>query len=67
MLKLSGDKDGVVPTYGSLGWINSLKRAEVHPWRAWNDADGQLGGYYWALDGLDFGTVHGAGHLVPMD
>jgi len=26
MLKFSGDKDGCVPTTGTLGWINSLER-----------------------------------------
>jgi len=26
-----------------------------------------VAGYYWRLEGLDFATVHGAGHMVPMD
>lgn len=67
MLKYSGDKDGVVPTSGTLNWINSLDRTEVAAWKAWKDADGEVAGYYWQLDGLDFSTVHGAGHMVPMD
>lgn len=67
MLKYSGDKDGVVPTQGSIGWINALNRSEIVPWKAWSDAAGQVGGYYWQLDGLDFATVHGAGHMVPQD
>jgi len=67
MLKYSGDKDGDVPTWGTLGWINSLRRKEVAAWRSWNDDEGQVGGYFWQLDGLDFATVHGAGHMVPMD
>ena len=67
MLKYSGDKDGVVPAQGSIGWINALNRTEIAAWRAWNDAAGQVGGYYWQLDGLDFSTVHGAGHMVPQD
>jgi len=67
MLKYSGDKDGVVPTWGTLGWINALKRTEVAAWRAWEDSENQVAGYFWQLDGLDFGTVHGAGHMVPMD
>ena len=53
--------------WGTLGWINALGRKEVAPWRPWNDANGQVGGYYWQLDGLDFSTVHGAGHMVAMD
>lgn len=32
MLKYSGDKDGVVPTDGSLQWINGLNWNETAPW-----------------------------------
>jgi len=72
MLKYSGDKDGNVPAFGTLGWINALNRKELSPWRAWLDAEAtfganQVGGYFWQLDGLDFATVHGAGHMVPLD
>jgi len=67
MLAYSGDKDGQVPTQGTLQWINSLNRAEVNPWREWNDAEGQVGGYFWQLDGLNFSTIHGAGHMAAMD
>jgi len=73
MLHYSGDKDGVVPTQGTLGWINNLNRTEVAPWRSYKEngtigeAAKQIAGYFWQLDGLDFGTVHGAGHLCPQD
>lgn len=67
MLKYSGDKDGVVPTDGSLRWINGLGWNETTPWSAYMDANKQVGGYYWQLDGMDFGTVHGAGHMCPAD
>lgn len=73
MLHYSGDQDGCVPTQGTLEWIDHLDRAEVSPWKAYNEAGGtgeaakQVGGYFWQLDGLDFGTVHGAGHMCPQD
>jgi hypothetical protein len=71
MLKFSGDKDGSVPTYGSLGWIESLGRETVNPWRTWYvNREGKsslLGGMTWELKGLTFVTVHGAGHMVPQD
>lgn len=40
MLHYSGDKDGSVPTSGTLEWINHLKRAEVSPWKAYNEVGG---------------------------
>lgn len=53
MLHYSGDQDGVVPTQGTLGWINSLNREEITPWKAYNEDGGpgeaskQLAGYFW--------------------
>jgi len=73
MLHYSGDKDGVVPAYGTLGWINNLGWKTLKPWTTITEAGGegeaklQVAGYFWQLDGLDFGTVHGAGHMVPGD
>lgn len=73
MLHYSGDKDGVVPGYGTLGWISNLKWKTLNKWREYteagaaNEAARQTAGFFWQMDGLDFGTVHGAGHMVPMD
>jgi carboxypeptidase C (cathepsin A) len=66
MLKFSGDMDAAVPTIGSLNWINALNRDVVSDWRAWFQ-DGQVAGYVQQFNGLDFVTVHGAGHMVPQD
>jgi len=41
MLHYSGDKDGVVPTYGTLEWINNLNRDEVAPWTAFTEKGGE--------------------------
>ena len=35
MLKFSGDIDGVVPTQGSLGWIDALNWPIIDAWRTW--------------------------------
>jgi hypothetical protein len=71
MLKYSGDKDGVVPTIGSLWWINSLNRAIKSDWRPWyvnhESQKSVLAGYTQVFDGLTFVSVHGAGHMVPQD
>jgi len=70
MLHYSGDKDGAVPTDGTINWIATMNRTTDQAWAAYyNDeiTPKQVAGYYWRLDGLDFATVHGAGHLVPLD
>ena len=71
MLKFSGDIDGVVPTQGSLGWIDALNWPVTDAWRSWyvpnpNGVD-QLGGFIERRDGMDFATINGAGHMVPQD
>ena len=66
MMKYSGDKDGCVPTIGSLGWIQSLGRSINSDWRPWFLENTEtLAGYVQEFDGLTFITVHGAGHMVP--
>jgi len=78
MLKFSGDKDGSVPTIGTTNWINAMvegtNRTTVAEWAPWYHREvgtgynnTQVGGYLWQLDGMDFSTVHGAGHMVPQD
>ena len=73
MLKFSGDIDGVVPTQGSLGWIDALNWPIIDAWRTWfvpnTDGEGiqQLGGMIERRDGMDFATINGAGHMVPQD
>jgi len=70
MLKYSGDVDAVVGTLGTLGWIKISKavKTELKPWRQWSlDNSTDVAGFAWDLDGLDFVTVHGAGHMVPQD
>ena len=68
MMKYSGDKDGSVPTIGSLGWIQSLGRTINADWRAWYlEGTDTLAGFVEEFEGLTFITVHGAGHMVPQD
>jgi len=69
MMKYSGNIDAVVPTQGTLGWINSMNRTVVNEWRQFNSTDtsGQVGGWIEDLDGITFVSVLGAGHMVPSD
>jgi hypothetical protein len=68
MLKYSGDQDGCVPTRGTLGWISALGWETKKEWRQWKvDGKNNAAGWVWNLDGLDFMSVHGAGHMVPQD
>jgi len=70
MLKFSGDVDSVVGTEGTLGWIKTTKmyQAETKEWRQWTlPGSEEVAGYQWNMEGLDFVTVHGAGHMVPQD
>lgn len=67
-LKFSGDKDGVVPTYGTFGWLNELNLKVSTPWKQYFvTGDDYLAGYVQEYEGLTFATVHGAGHMVPQD
>ena len=66
MLFFSGDTDGAVPTYGTRQWINMLNLKEKEMWKPWI-TDGQVSGYIVRYEGgLDFATVHGAGHMAPQ-
>ena len=63
----SGTEDGVVPTLGTLRWINKLGFNPEIKWRQWkvnNQVAGYVQKYY---EGLVFVTVKGAGHMVPQD
>lgn len=65
MMHYSGDRDGAVPTYGTKGWVKSLKWPMTKEWRQWK-TDGQVSGYIEKYHGLDFVTVKGVGHMAPQ-
>ena len=66
MMHYSGNVDAVVPTQGTLAWINALNRTVVNDWRQYS-VGGQVGGWIKDFDGLTFAEVNGAGHMVPQD
>ena len=66
MMHYSGNLDAVVPSIGTLGWINSMNRTVVKDWRQFS-VDGQVGGWIKDYDGLTFVEINGAGHMVPKD
>ena len=72
----SGDIDANVPVIGTLKWINKLREAQAwavtETWRQWwapgqRRLEDQVGGMVWALKGLTFVSIRGAGHMAPRD
>ncbi|XVE98617.1 hypothetical protein REPUB_Repub03eG0121900 [Reevesia pubescens] len=61
----SGDTDAVIPITSTRYSIDALKLPTVKPWHAWYD-EGQVGGWNQEYDGLNFVSVRGAGHEVPL-
>jgi len=68
ILIYSGDVDACVLTSWTEGWINDLNWAETDEWRPWTlDGAQQVAGHVTKFDhNLNFVTVRGAGHLVPL-
>ncbi|KAK9100119.1 hypothetical protein Scep_023549 [Stephania cephalantha] len=62
---ISGDTDSLAPVTSTRYTINALMLPIVTPWRAWYD-HGQLGGWTQGYLGLNFVSVRGAGHDIPM-
>ena len=63
----SGTEDGVLPTLGTLRWINKLGFTIETKWKQWKVGD-QVAGYVQSYqEGLVVVTVKGAGHMVPQD
>lgn len=65
MLHYSGDTDGVLPTYGTKSWIETLKWDKISEYNWWKTNE-QVSGFYQKYDGLDFLTVKGVGHMAPQ-
>ncbi|KAK9827845.1 hypothetical protein WJX74_005191 [Apatococcus lobatus] len=65
ILVYSGDMDGILPTLGTMKWIEALKLDLVEPFQAWLAPNGQTGGHLIKYKGLTFASVRGAGHMVP--
>ncbi|KAJ4899060.1 Serine carboxypeptidase-like 29 [Raphanus sativus] len=61
----SGDADAVVPVTSTRYSIDALKLRPVSPYGPWY-IDGQVGGWTQEYDGLNFVTMRGAGHEVPL-
>jgi len=66
ILFFSGDTDGAVPTLGTRRWIETLNMAVKNKWRQWSVNPGEVAGYIVNYYGMDFATIHGAGHMAPQ-
>ena len=63
----SGTEDGVLPTLGTMRWIDKLGFTVETKWRQWKVGN-QVAGYAQKYqEGLVIVTVKGAGHMVPQD
>jgi len=60
-----GDTDGAVPCLGARKWIEELDWTVDMQTTSWHSA-GDFAGQITRYDGLDFVTVHGAGHMCPQ-
>jgi len=65
MMHYSGDTDGVLPTYGTKNWIESLGWDKIGNYTPWV-TDDQVSGFVQKYEGLDFATVKGVGHMAPL-
>lgn len=65
MMHYSGDTDGVLPTYGTKRWIESLNWPKIGNYSMWR-TDQQVSGFLQKYEGLDFLTVKGVGHMAPQ-
>jgi carboxypeptidase C (cathepsin A) len=65
ILVYSGDDDSVCSTSGTQDWIYNLGYPITQNWASWTDTSGQVGGYLIKFKGINFATVHNAGHEVP--
>ena len=64
----SGTEDGVLPTLGTMRWINKLNLTIEKNWKQHYDDNKQVCGYAQQYkEGLVIVTVKGAGHMVPQD
>jgi carboxypeptidase C (cathepsin A) len=66
ILFFSGDTDGAVPTLGTRRWIETLNMSVKNKWRQWSVTAGEVAGYIINYNGMDFATIHGAGHMAPQ-
>lgn len=65
-LVYSGDVDAIVPTAGTLNWINTLNQTVKVPWKVWLDENKQAGGFVTVYDRFTFTTIRNAGHMCPQ-
>jgi len=66
ILKYSGDSDGVVPTQGTMKWIDALALKVSKPFRSWKVGDNTSGWVTEYENNFTFATIHGAGHMAPQ-
>ena len=63
----NGTEDGILPTLGTLRWIDKIGFNIETKWRQWKVGE-QVAGYVHKYEeGIVVMTIKGAGHMVPQD
>ena len=63
----SGTEDGVLPTLGTMRWIEKLNFTVEKEWTQYKVEDQVVGYAQKYKEGLVLVTIKGAGHMVPQD
>jgi len=66
ILHYSGDTDGIVPTVGTMDWMDDLNWEITSSYERWSVRKYKPGGWKMSRDGLDLIVIHGGGHMVPQ-
>jgi carboxypeptidase C (cathepsin A) len=64
MLIYAGDNDSICAPVGEQQWIWNQGFEVLKKWAPWK-VNQQVAGFHVKFSGLDFITVHGAGHMAP--
>jgi carboxypeptidase C (cathepsin A) len=65
MLIYAGDNDSICATVGEQQWIWNQGFEVLKKWAPWK-VNQQVAGFHVKFRGLDFITIHGAGHMAPV-
>ncbi|KAL7581813.1 hypothetical protein ACA910_022337 [Epithemia clementina (nom. ined.)] len=68
ILVYNGDTDPAITSFATQNWTSHLGLKKLQEWRPWTvDGCRRMGGYVTRYEGsLDFLTIRGSGHMVPM-
>ena len=68
ILVYNGDTDPAITSFATQNWTSHLGLSTIESWRPWTlDGCQRMGGHVTRYEGsLDFLTIRGSGHMVPL-